>query len=75
MAASNLGNSRARPVIRPVLTMVVFTVVFGKLAQLPSERNAPCALMVFAGMLPWSFFSTAATDASNSVSRRIKDRR
>ncbi|MDF1658874.1 MAG: ABC transporter permease [Verrucomicrobiales bacterium] len=54
-------------VIRPVLTMVVFTVVFGKLAKLPSEGNAPYALMVFAGMLPWQFFSTALSEASNSL--------
>ena len=53
--------------IRPFLTMVVFTVVFGKLAKLPSDGTAPYALMVFAGMLPWSFFSTALTDASNSL--------
>jgi len=54
-------------VIRPFLTMVVFTVVFGKLAKLPSDGTAPYALMVFAGMLPWSFFSTALADASNSL--------
>ena len=42
--------------IRPFLTMVVFTVVFGKLAKLPSDGTTPYALMVFAGMLPWSFF-------------------
>src|SRR5438552_3927172 len=53
--------------IRPFLTMVVFTVVFGKLAQLPSDGAAPYALMVFAGMLPWSFFATALADASNSL--------
>lgn len=53
--------------IRPFLTMVVLTVVFGKVAGLPSEGAAPYALMVFAGMLPWSFFSAALTDASNSV--------
>ena len=54
-------------IIRPFLTMVVFTVVFGKLAQLPSDGAAPYALMVFAGMLPWSFFATAVADASNSL--------
>jgi ABC-2 type transporter len=43
--------------IRPFLTMVVFTVVFGKLAKLPSDGTAPYALMVFAGMLPWNFFA------------------
>src|SRR5262245_11946332 len=53
--------------IRPFLTMVVFTVVFGKLANLPSDGTAPYALMVFAGMLPWSLFATAVADASNSL--------
>jgi len=53
--------------IRPFLTMIVFTVVFGKIAKLPSEGAAPYALMVFAGMLPWTFFSTALADASNSL--------
>ena len=53
--------------IRPFLIMVVFTVVFGKLANLPSEGTAPYAIMVFAGMLPWMFFSSALSDASNSL--------
>ena len=53
--------------IRPFLTMVVFTVIFGKLANLPSDGTAPYALMVFAGMLPWTFFATAVGDASNSL--------
>ena len=53
--------------IRPLLTMVIFTVVFGKIAKLPSDGTTPYALMVFAGMLPWSFFSTALADASNSL--------
>jgi lipopolysaccharide transport system permease protein len=52
--------------IRPFLTMVVFTVVFGKIAGLPSQ-GTPYALLVFAGMLPWTFFSSALTDASNSL--------
>jgi lipopolysaccharide transport system permease protein len=54
-------------VIRPFLTMLVFTVIFGRVAKLPSEGSAPYALMVFAGMLPWTFFSTALSDASNSL--------
>jgi lipopolysaccharide transport system permease protein len=54
-------------VIRPFLTMVVFTIVFGKLANLPSEGSAPYAIMVFTGMLPWTFFSSALADASNSM--------
>jgi lipopolysaccharide transport system permease protein len=53
--------------IRPFLTMVVLTVIFGKLAKLPSDGKVPYALMVFAGMLPWSFFATAVADASNSL--------
>src|SRR3954471_24951940 len=53
-------------VLRPFLTMVVFTVVFGKLAGLPSVSSVPYALLVFAGLLPWTFFSSALTDSSNS---------
>src|SRR3954454_6989644 len=54
-------------IIRPFLTMVVFTVIFGKLASLPSEGTAPYAIMVFAGMLPWTFFSSALSDGSSSL--------
>jgi lipopolysaccharide transport system permease protein len=54
-------------VIRPFLTMIVFTVIFGKVANLPSEGAAPYALMVFAALLPWTFFSTALLEASNSL--------
>ena len=53
-------------VIRPFLTMVVFTVIFGRIARLPSS-GAPYALMVFAAMLPWSLFSSALGEASNSL--------
>jgi lipopolysaccharide transport system permease protein len=53
--------------LRPFLTMVVFTFVFGKVAKLPSEGSAPYSLMVFAGLLPWTFFSSALADASMSV--------
>ena len=54
-------------VVRPFLTMVVFTVIFGRVAGLPSDGQAPYALLVFAGMLPWTLFSTALGDASNSL--------
>src|SRR4051794_28907204 len=54
-------------VLRPFLTMVVFTLVFGKLARLPSEGSAPYALMVFAGMLPWYLFSSVLSEASASI--------
>jgi lipopolysaccharide transport system permease protein len=53
-------------IIRPFLTMIVFTIVFGKLAKLPSE-GVPYPLLVLAAMLPWQFFSSALTEASNSL--------
>lgn len=53
--------------IRPFLTMIVFTVIFGRIAKLPTDANAPYALMVFAGMLPWTFFSTGLSEAANSL--------
>lgn len=53
-------------VIRPVLTMLVFTVIFGKLAKLPSG-NTPYPILVYAAMLPWQFFSNALSESSNSL--------
>ena len=55
--------------IRPFLTMVVFTVIFGRVAKLPSDGTTPYALMVFAGLLPWQFlfFAAALSEASNSL--------
>jgi lipopolysaccharide transport system permease protein len=54
-------------VIRPLLTMLIFTILFGRLAKLPSDGGAPYPLMVFAGLLPWTFFASALADASNSL--------
>jgi lipopolysaccharide transport system permease protein len=54
-------------IIRPFLTMVVFTVIFGRIAKLPSDGDAPYALLVLAGMLPWTLFSTAVGEASSSL--------
>lgn len=54
-------------VVRPVVTMVVFTTVFGRIAKLPSEGGAPYSVMVFAAMLPWFLFSTILGEASNSL--------
>ncbi len=54
-------------VIRPFLTMLVFTVIFSRIAKLPSDGVTPYALMVYVGTLPWTFFSTGLTDASNSM--------
>ena len=53
--------------IRPFLTMVVFTIVFGRLAKLPSEGGAPYPVMVFAGLLPWFLFSGILSEASASL--------
>ncbi len=52
--------------IRPFLTMVVFTVVFGSLAKLPSE-GVPYPILVFAAMLPWQFFANSLSECSNSL--------
>ncbi len=52
--------------IRPFLTMVVFTVVFGNLAKLPSE-GVPYPILVFSAMLPWQFFSNSLSSASESL--------
>lgn len=54
-------------IIRPLLTMIIFTIIFGKIAKLPAEGNAPYGLLVLAGMLPWTLFSTALGEASNSL--------
>jgi len=53
--------------IRPFLTMIVFTVIFGKMANLPADGNAPYAIMVFAALLPWQLFANSLSSSSNSV--------
>lgn len=53
-------------VLRPLLTMIVFTLVFGKLAKLPSE-GAPYPILVYAALLPWQFFANSLTESSNSL--------
>jgi lipopolysaccharide transport system permease protein len=53
-------------VLRPLLTMIVFTVVFGKLAKMPSE-GMPYPVFVYVAMLPWQFFAMAMSEASNSL--------
>lgn len=53
--------------IRPFLTMIVFTVVFGQLAKLPTDGNAPYPILVFSAMLPWQFFASALSECSNSL--------
>jgi lipopolysaccharide transport system permease protein len=58
-------------VLRPLFTMVVLTIVFGKIAKLPSG-GAPYPVLVFAAMLPWQFFSNTLTDSSNSLISNVQ---
>jgi lipopolysaccharide transport system permease protein len=53
--------------VRPFLTMLVFTFIFSRVAKLPAPGSVPYAMLVFAAMLPWQFFSTALGEASNSL--------
>jgi len=53
-------------VLRPFLTMIVFTIIFGKLAKFPSE-GVPYPILVFAAMLPWQFFSNSLSESSGSL--------
>lgn len=53
-------------VLRPLLTMIVFTIVFGKIAKLPSE-GIPYPILVFTAMLPWQFFSNTVSESGNSL--------
>jgi lipopolysaccharide transport system permease protein len=53
-------------IIQPFLTMVIFTVFFGRLAQVPSD-GLPYPLFSFAALVPWTFFANALTQASNSL--------
>jgi lipopolysaccharide transport system permease protein len=53
--------------IQPFIAMVVFTVIFGRLAKLPSEGSAPYPLMVFAGLLPWQLFAGIFTGSAGSL--------
>jgi lipopolysaccharide transport system permease protein len=59
-------------IIRPLLTMLVFTYVFGRLAHMKVEGSAPYAIMVFAGLLPWQFFSNALSESSGSLTDNEK---
>ena len=54
-------------IIRPFLTMIVFTIVFSKLAKLPSDGTVPYEIMVFVALLPWQFFSNSLQECGNSL--------
>ncbi len=53
-------------IIRPFLTMIVLTVVFGNIAKLPSN-GIPYPILVYSALLPWQYFSNSFTEASNSL--------
>lgn len=53
-------------IIQPVTTMVVFTLVFGRMAKIPSE-GYPYPIFVYAGLLPWTFFATTLSISGNSL--------
>lgn len=59
-----LGASWA--VLQPVLTMIVFSIIFGRLAKLPTD-GIPYPVFSFAALLPWQLFSRALSDASGSL--------
>ena len=53
-------------ILKPVLTMVLFSVIFGHFARIPSE-GVPYPIFAYCALLPWTFFATAITQASNSL--------
>src|SRR5437764_228853 len=53
-------------ILQPLLTMVVFSIFFGRLAGVPSD-NVPYPIFAYAGLLPWTFFSNAITNSGNSL--------
>lgn len=56
-------------VIRPLLSMVIFTVIFGRVAKLPSEGTAPYPIMVFSALLPWQYFANSMQTSAESLVR------
>src|SRR5882672_1985337 len=55
-------------ILQPVMTMLVFTIFFGRLAGIENlTKGTPYPIFVFAGLLPWTFFANAVTNSSNSL--------
>ena len=54
-------------IARPLLSLIVLSTIFGRLARMPTEGTAPYALLVFAGLLPWQLISGAISEASSSL--------
>ena len=61
-------------VLQPVLPMIVFSLLFGRLAHMPAD-GLPYPIFVYAGLLPWTFFNTAVTSATveRREQRRLRD--
>src|SRR5262249_26208740 len=53
-------------IIQPVMMMVVFSIFFGRLAEMPSD-GSPYPIFVYSGLLPWMFFANAISSSSNSL--------
>jgi lipopolysaccharide transport system permease protein len=54
-------------IIRPVLTVLIFSFVFGRIARMNTQSDDPYIIVVFAGLLPWLFFSNSISEVSNSL--------
>jgi lipopolysaccharide transport system permease protein len=54
-------------IVQPLMSIIIFTLVFNRLARLPTVGEAPYPLVVFGGLLPWHFFAQSLTQASNSL--------
>lgn len=54
-------------ILQPLLTMLVFTFIFSKIAKLPTEGQTPYAMMVYSAILPWQLFSSALLGSSGSL--------
>lgn len=54
-------------VIRPLLSMIIFTVIFGRVAKLPTEGTVPYPIMVFSALLPWQYFANSMQSSSESL--------
>lgn len=53
-------------ILQPLLSMIVFTLIFGNFAGLPSD-NVPYPVLTYTALLPWQYFATAMSNASNSL--------
>jgi hypothetical protein len=53
-------------ILQPIMMMVVFSLIFGRLAKMPSD-GLPYPIFVYAGLLPWTFFANAVSNSANSL--------